>query len=367
MAVTLSCVGRAQANPGDAFIEALTPKFSLWDKDHDQILSVEELDAAIKDPANTGPAAAALAALRRASRSTNYTLPPLTLTNICELAAKPPATNQPNLARLYWDGLKRINGITNRQLFISGLPRLETIHQGHMGDCFCLAPLGAMVHRDPQQVASMFSVQDEGHFVVQIGSEAVVVASPTDAEWAMAMMANNSHDGLWVDIYEQAIGQFRNNLKSPDEQSDLSLEAIAGGGNAGKIISELTGHKVSGFPLKFGKDPAIPAAERDKGLTALRKKLEAATRRKRLVTCSTVKPTTPGLTPRHVYALLEYDPKNDTLELWNPHGNKFTPKGSPGLTNGYPTKSGVFTIPVPEFVQQFTGMAFEGTEMAAGK
>jgi hypothetical protein len=103
----------------------------------------------------------------------------------------------------------------------------------------------------------------------------------------------------------------------------------------------------------------------DTRLASLRRKLADATGQKRLVTCSTERPATPGLTPRHVYALLAYDPINDTIDLWNPHGNDFTPKGLPGLTNGYPTRNGLFTMPVPEFVQLFSGMAFEDPELAA--
>jgi hypothetical protein len=367
LAVTPSWNDRAQAKPGDAFMEAVTARFFVWDTDHNQTLSMEELDAAIKDPGNTGQAAAALAAVKRASLSTNYTLPPLTLNNLRDLAVRPPSAHRPNLARLYWECLKRISDVASREVFASGLPRLETIRQGHIDDCFCLAPLAAMVHRDPQEVASMFSVRDEGHFAVQIGAESVVVAPPTDAERAMGMIADNSQDGLWVNLYEEAIGRLRTDLESPEQPFDLAFEAFAGGGSATRIISYLTGHKVSGFSLKFGKDAATPAVLRESRLAALRQKLAAATGQRRLVTCSTLQPTTPGLAPRHVYALLEYDPTDDTINLWNPHGNHFVPKGPPGPENGYPTTNGLFTIPLREFVQQFTGMAFEGTELAARK
>src|SRR5580658_7790822 len=88
---------RAQGQPDDGFMQTVAAKFFLWDSDHDQTLTVEELDAAIQDPANTGRAAAVLAALKRAARSTNFTLPPLTLANIRRLADSPPATNRPDL------------------------------------------------------------------------------------------------------------------------------------------------------------------------------------------------------------------------------------------------------------------------------
>jgi hypothetical protein len=51
--------------------------------------------------------------------------------------------------------------------------------------------------------------------------------------------------------------------------------------------------------------------------------------------------------------------------LWNPHGEDHVVKGKPGPEHGYPTKSGVFWIPVPEFVKEFAGMSFEVTEATA--
>jgi thiol-disulfide isomerase/thioredoxin len=332
-------------------------QFFTWDTNHDQTLSVTELDNAIEDPANTGPAAAALAALKRASRSTNYTLPPLTLSNICQLAGSPPATNGPDLPGMYKSCLKRISVVMNHELFASGLPQLNTIRQGRMGDCFCLAPLGAMVHRDPREVASLFSTQTNGRVRVEFGGGAVSVVPPTEAE--CVMMAANGHDGVWINLYEKAIGQARNDQRAPEKRVDLPTDAIANGGSEGRIMSYLTGHKVNGSGFRFAKDSATPATLRATRLDELRRKLTDSTSQGRLMACGTTKPTTPGLTPKHAYALLKYDSKNDTVDLWNPHGNNFKPKGPPGLTNGYPTKNGIFTVPLTEFVQQFSGVSFE--------
>ena len=347
----------SNANTNDAFIKTVSANFLRWDKDHNQTLSVEELDAAIENPANRGQAAAALAALKRAARSTNYTLPPLTLANISQLASNAPATNRPNLRLLYRQGLQRITNVTSRELFASGLPQLNTIRQGRMGDCFCLAPLGAMIHRDPHEVAALFSVQADGQVRVEFGGGPVAVAPPTDAE--LAMTAGNSHDGVWVNLYEKAIGEARNDQRAPEKRSDLAIDAIATGGSEGKILSYLTGHKVTSFGFKFAKDPATSATTRSTKLDELRRKISAAVSQNLLMVCGTTTPTTPGLTPKHAYALLNYASQSDTVDLWNPHGNDFTPKGPAGLSNGYPTKSGFFTVPLAEFVQQFRGMAFE--------
>jgi hypothetical protein len=362
---------RAQAKSDDGFMQTVNARFILWDTDHDNVLTVEELDAAVQDPGNTGRAAAALAALKRAASSTNYTLPPLTLASIRQLANSPPATNRPDLKGLYRECLRRVGGVTHRyiitsgQLFATGLPKLETIHQGRMGDCFCLAPLGALVHRSPREAASLFEVEADGNVLVHFGGGIVRVAAPTDAEFALAMLAANTRDSLWVNLYEKAISQARNDSTSPNKRSDLAIDAIAKGGDGGEIMSYLTGHKVSRFWLKSGRDSGGLAEARNARLAKLRQKLAEAAEQKLLMECGIQETTTPGLTPHHAYALLDYHPRADTVELWNPHGNNFTPQGPPGPANGYATKSGLFTVPVTEFAQQFTSVAFEGTEFAA--
>ena len=363
--VTSSRAEPAADKEDSPFIQTLAAQFSKWDKDHDQTLSLHELDTAIEDPANTGPAAAALAALKRASRATNYTLPALTMMNIRELANSPPATNRPNFQRLYGECLRRITGVKHRELFVSGLPQLSTVHQGRIGDCFCLAPLGAMIHRNPDEVASLFSTEEDGRVRISFGSGPVSVAPPTDAE--LAITSGNTQDGVWVNLYEKAISEVRNLERPLNKRADLAIDAIASGGSASKIMSYLTGHKVSGFSFRFATNADTSSAAREIKLAALRLGLAEATEQKRLMVCTTQKPTTPGITPKHAYALLSYDQKNDTVELWNPHGNRFNPKGPPGLTNGYPTRNGVFTIPVTEFVQQFTGMTFELASAVASK
>ena len=91
----------------------------------------------------------------------------------------------------------------------------------------------------------------------------------------------------------------------------------------------------------------------------LQRQLAAATKERRLMTCGTSLTSTPGLTSHHAYAVLEYDTVQDAVRLWNPHGQDFNPRGAPGLLNGYPTRNGIFKMPLREFVLQFSGMAFE--------
>lgn len=334
----------------NTFLEVVQANFPAWDTNHDQILSTEELDMAFEDPANKGPAAAALAALRHASLATNA--PALTLANISKLA-----TNEnSNLLKFYNQSLGRIKRVTHRELFVSGLPQLSTIHQGRMGNCFCLAPLGAMVYRDPHEVASWFEVQSNGNVLVKMAEGPISVPPPTDAELAFA--SGNTQDGVWVNLYEKAIGEARNERKPPGKRFEVALDAVAKGGNEVPIMSYITGHKVSVMGLRWANTTDVSAAK----MTQLREKLAYASSNRLIMVGATLKPSTPNLSPHHAYALLDYDAASDAVKLWNPHGNNFKPKGPAGLTNGYPTTNGILTMPLADLVNQFHHVAIEQPE-----
>ena len=341
----------AQTNRG--FIATVRENFARWDLDHDGSLSSNELDAAVADPRMTNQNAAAAAALKRASRLKKTPLPPLTLENIAAVTAQ----RRPDLALMFHEGLLRIAAVTNRALFADGLPKLETIHQGKLGNCFCLAPLGAMVQRDPAQVAAMFTAGTNGDYCVRLGKKSVEVAPPTDAE--IALTSSNEHAGVWVNLYEKAVGTARNDDRPQEARLDSPFDALARGGSAGTMLAYITGHDIQRFSFKFAKAPASPTNDFPAKLTELRMKLRAARQANRLMTTGTIKPTTPGLTPNHAYAVLDYDATADLVRLWNPHGQDFKPKGAPGSETGYVTTNGVFQIPLAEFVKQFSGMAFE--------
>jgi hypothetical protein len=67
----------------------------------------------------------------------------------------------------------------------------------------------------------------------------------------------------------------------------------------------------------------------------------------------------PGITTHHVYALLSYDPEKDTVTLWNPHGNRFFPKGTPGMQNGWPTTGGKSSMALADMVRVFMTVIYE--------
>ena len=306
----------------------------------------------MSDPQTTNGNAAAAAALKRAARSTKNPLPPLTLESIATMTAQ----HEPNLELMFGEGLKRIASAADRSLFPGGLPAMETIRQGKLGNCFCLAPLGALVHRDPKQVAAMYALQSNGTYRIQLGKKSVDVAPPTDAE--IAMGAGNEGGGIWVNLYEKAVGMARNDDRPPEQRVDLPFDAERGG-SAGTMLAYITGHEIVRFSFKFAKEASTSTDDFAAKLADLRRQLTEATQQNRLMTCGTIKPTTPGLTPNHAYAVLGYDVPSDAVRLWNPHGQNFQPKGEPASETGYPTTNGVFQVPVEQFVRQFSGMAFE--------
>jgi len=66
----------------------VTAQFAVWDANHDGVLCTNELNTAVADARITGKDAAAIAALKRASRSTKTKCPPLTLQNVSGLATR---------------------------------------------------------------------------------------------------------------------------------------------------------------------------------------------------------------------------------------------------------------------------------------
>lgn len=345
----------------DPFLAEVEANFAVWDADKSGDLSITELDTLVIDPAKTGAEAAAIGALKRAARGSKRTpaFANLTLERIRTAAATKPEKGEWDLPAMFSFGFKRI-GTTNRSLFgdePGALPQIDTIHQGKLGNCFCLAPLGALVHGRPQVVAQMFQPQPDGAYHVALGKQTIRVAPPTDAE--LAFIASNESSGLWVNLYEKAVATARNEEKPEAERSASAIEVLARGGSAGTMLAFITGNEIVRFSCKWARDEKTTPTEHDAKLVELRTLLTDTVRDQRLMTCGTLVTTTPGLTPNHAYAILGFDPTTDRLRLWNPHGGSFRPKGEAGPTHGYAMADGIFEIPTADFVKQFSGAAFE--------
>jgi hypothetical protein len=350
---TCACAAETKPSVEVSFTEVLKASFSVWDSSKDGTLAKLEIDTALADPTIRGDAAAALAVVKRLNRSKTWTAIPLTMEGVAEV---PKAESAPDLAAMFNDSRKRI-AAARRELFVEGVPNLLSLHQGKMGNCFSLAPLGCLLIRDPAQVKAMFNANDDGTYDVKIGKKVVRVEAPTDAE--IALSSSNESTGLWSNVYEKAAGVARNELREAKDRVTTPLDAIARGGSAGTMLAFITGNGMERFTLKWAKDDKTAPGEAEAKLKELRSKLIAAFAERRCVTTGTLTTTMPGMRSGHAYGVVGYNAYSDEVKTWDPHGDAFTPKGAPGVETGYLRKDGLCEMPLGVFVTQFSGLAFE--------
>lgn len=388
------------------FAQLIERHFTAWDKDGDGTLSAVEIDGLCVDAALTGEPAAAAAALKRIVRSGKYEVPPLTRGN---LTAPPPGktTKQPkdpkavedpkgpepepadvqdrrdsgetpattlkapNFQASHASALRKIV-TTNRVLFGDDTPDLDRCRQGPLGNCYFVAAVGAFVHRDSAAVKQLVQQHAGGGYEVRFADGKSIVVTPlTDAE--VALSGTTGDEGLWLPVLEKALGSLRREANPARYTMATATDAIAKGGSSAAIIRMLTGHQTVRITLKKrqrgtvkgadGKSvpkPPVAAGAVDALAAKVRRDVGDALTQRRLVTCSTgTEPQPPGISGKHAYAVLAFDAAKDELTLWNPHGNTFRPKGEPGRSTGYPTKAGVFCLPVGDFVQIFGSVSME--------
>ncbi|MCE7973368.1 MAG: hypothetical protein DYG92_03440 [Leptolyngbya sp. PLA1] len=370
-------------------------RFGAWDTDRDGLLSAGEIDTLCIDPSVKGEEAAAVASLKRIIRSGRYAVPPLTreyLSTAAPAARSPapradadrqdsgevtapttgaPALRTPNFQSSFASSVRRIRS-TKRDLFADETPDLDRCRQGPLGNCYFVAAIGAAVHRDPGSVTSMITPQADGSYLVRFAtSEAVAVPPLTDAE--LALSGTTGDEGLWLPVLEKALGLLRIDANPERYTTRTATDAIANGGSTSTIIRMLTNHQTARITLKRrprstdkGPDgkpielPPVPAGDPADLARKVRADVADAIREQRLVACSTgVEKLPPGISPKHAYAIIAMSQEDDTLTLWNPHGNTVRPRGEPGPTNGYHTRAGVFTVPISEFVTIFSGVVIE--------
>ena len=355
-----------QAYAKSAFLGEVDAHFADWDGNHDGNLSTEEIEQSVASAQFKGPAAAAIASLRRAVRTHGYRLPPLTLANIQKIVPKPhDRKDVPDLEEMYESALLRIEAGTPQLLDISKL-NLGSLEQGKLGDCFCLAPLGAMLGSRPAEVAKMFAMTQDGLVTVTLGGGRVLkVPFPTDAE--RALMAGTDGSGVWANCYEKAVGQLK--MKNDDASHPTDLSVVTLGGSAGTMLSILTGHEIERASCALFREKATTEEAKQKLLEEIRRQMTATQAAGRLICGGTASGKTadghrpPGIHGPHAYAILHYDAKSDIVTLWDPHGDDYKPDAEPaGVANGYPHVQGRLEVPLTELVQWFGGFSFETTQ-----
>lgn len=349
--------GVSQEPAGGGFVEELTRGFDQWDADRDGKLSHVEIERQIADPKVQGRSAAALAAMQTFPNLSGNQRQPMPRDFIVrESSAETARVVRPAFDVRYRDGLARIEQ-TQRVLFGPGAPTLDGLRQGHLGDCYFVAVVGAVTARDPGAVRNWLESQPDQFVRVRfpLGSTAKV-APLTDGEIALTSFAGPQ--GMWINTLEKGFGTVMRAV-FPASQFGIAIDSIASGGNPVQTIRLLTANEAfievirrtpGDSPMS---DPEVAEASRRLGtiLADCRKKNRIA------IAGSPARGLPPGMDPTHAYAVLGFE--KDLVTLWNPHGKSHQPAGDPGVQHGYPTEKGRFTMPLTDFVRVFAFLAFE--------
>lgn len=223
------------------------------------------------------------------------------------------------------DGTKKHLDSIDRELFLVKDPDLSTFNQGRLADCYFLSPIAAMAHRNARSIHDMIHPEVTGGFQVHFGDGQKIHISPlTDAELLIGARLDERH-GSWLAVLEKAYGIVRKKEKAKKGEKATGSEPIQSlnYGDSEPVIAMLTGHKAEKLMLaKSNQDQVHTLFQR-------------VTQRRHL-TCigKGDAPKIPGLVDGHIYAIMGYDPKGRHVNIFNPWGNNFTPKGDPGKSNG---------------------------------
>ncbi|MBX9689420.1 MAG: hypothetical protein K2X27_22110 [Candidatus Obscuribacterales bacterium] len=327
------------ASKDSDFFDVVSANFAVWDLNRDGILSGNEIARALQDPACRGKAAAALAALktqerldmRKDNRFSDFTLKEFEdLRTAYKLGGKPAVS----LVKYYNNGIGKIEKQAP-QLFKYGSPHITHIRQGQTSDCYFLAPVASMTEQRSEELVRMIEPNRDDTFTVRLKHfEPIVLAAPTEAE--IATYTDAGDDGIWLMLLEKAYATVKASSKNIDMVEELDVTALHGG-NSGRVIYYLTGHKSKHF--KFS-DPLL----RD----GIRGVIKEAFARHRLVTTGV---------PGHCLAVLRYDEPSDSVLIWNPWGSTRLYKAV-----GMKMEHGYFWISLSDFVQRFSGITVENEE-----
>lgn len=347
---------QAEEQAPRTFVEVSTEMFPSLAGD-DGYLSSDELDAAMTNPDLTLEQSAALVTLRRLQadleelsndeyfdEDSGVTLADLEVYR--STGQLPGAANTPD--EWYAHHRQQMEGFST-ELFANGLPDVNAIQQGGIGDCYFLASLGSAVAQDPQAVADMVVREDDGTYTVTFpDGQSANVAAPTLAE--MATYGRSGADGMWVTLFERAAGRIA------DEDAVIPAEALDGGSFMSRWGTNL-----------FSGDGSTNTDQL--GLTAndtTRDRMESAFSDGRVVVANInndlLGDNRDGLPVGHAYSVLGYDRETDTVTIRNPHGRSEVVDADGNPLDG--TDDGTFTLTMAEFNRLFSNVSYSGAAFA---
>lgn len=377
-AILLLAPPDSKASP--AFADLVDKNFTRWDLNKNGVITPDEIDRIVVAPEVVGDEAAAIGAIKTVLRA-GYPLPPMTADYFKKAAPRAKPTKDdttdpdnpeirysfgPNWQKTFLSCRKRIQN-PDRSLFRSPQIDLTQFKQGALGDCYFVAMIGSLVNKQHEQIRKMISIQKNGDIRVAFADNQTIVMPPlTDTE--IAISSTGGEEGTWMAVLEKAFGTLRQAQYPQIYKDGVASDTIGRGGQMFTTIRILSGHESETYNLvtsieRRGDDEVIPkmAAAPNDLQRMVREKLKQPLSRKKIVGAGVypIASLPPGIVGRHAYAILSYEQASDSFTVWNPHGNNFTPKGPPGLKNGYATKSGIFKVPCADFVQIFHSLEIE--------
>lgn len=318
--------------------------------DGSDTITPERLDQLMRDRKIKGEAAAAVAAMKRNVKDpTTKQLTDWTMKRIEDYESLVASgKSKHSLDRAYKKSLDAIK-TDPHALYANGAPHLASIHQARSGDCWLLATIGAIIHRDPHQLRSLISDDGDRRYTVHLAYHTFKVQAPSDAE--IGTYSNDRGDGDWLYVVENAEGQYREDFNHLHKVS-LANDAAITAGSGSSAIQNIVGHDADHINMT----PAKPQTDR------VRAALTRAFQEHRLVLVGTTHDKSEalphGIAKGHAMAVFDFDPSNDMVTVWNPWGNTSTPKGT-GPNDGYKTVGGVFQMPLPDFCRSFAHVSIE--------
>ena len=291
-----------------------------------------------------GDAAAVLAALKL-QQTDPKTKQPITLAmkHVEEYEAMAAQHHaQINYDKAYEKALARIKADPHA-LYVDGAPHLGSIRQARNGDCWLLATIGALIHRDRHELRRLLSDEGDRRYAVHFAYHTFEVKAPTDAE--IGAYTSDKADGDWLYVLENAEGQYREDFRHLHRVSEANDDALVGG-NGALALQDILGRNSD----HVGMTPKKPQ------LDLVRQALTRAFKKRRLVIAGTTGDKTitlpNGIAHAHCMAVIGWDAAADKVTVWNPWGNTIERKGT-GPNAGYKTVNGVFTMPLADFTRSF--------------
>ena len=349
------------------FAQRVLESFEAWDRNHDGKLSLDEIEWWVVNPRLKGDDAIVMALLEKAMTKAidrakkSKTKPPEYTKDFFEKYGSMSREEREKFYSFdgFFTGCKKKMEKESRELFPESVPLRAAMHQGRIGDCALLAVLGSFVTLRPDRITSMMhGNQTEGYTVTFPKKPPVKIKPLTDAE--LAICGSSEGNGIWMAVMEKAVGEARREAIKKGRPREPTDALNLGHHDIDVHMELFTAHVCEKIAIPDPAKDHHKFEEAEKAILGRFARLKTDHE-----TCASTsrteqqQRTPPGMAENHGYAVLGYDAARKIVQVWNPWGKDFTPKGPEGVENGYKTVHGCFDVPVRDFFKLFRNVCFE--------